>query len=110
MSITPGTEYDPDKLWGIIKISNVGRRAIFVSHVALRLPKGMSHSYLVIADGIAGVKLGEGDPVRTHIVSQDEMPAYKMKWRSIVAQVTDSSGKVWKSQPLPKKPIPSWAK
>jgi hypothetical protein len=109
MSVTPGTVYDPEKKWGIIRVSNVGRRPIFVSHVALRLPKGMAASHLVIQSGIEGKRLGEGDPVFTHLVSQDEMPEFKAKWRKIVAQVTDSSGKVWSSPQVPKKPIPSWA-
>jgi hypothetical protein len=49
MAVTPGGKYDHRKQWGIIRVANVGRRPIFVSHVAIRVPKGFEHSHLVVS-------------------------------------------------------------
>jgi hypothetical protein len=40
-------------------------------------------------------------------VSQDNMETYANDWMKIVAQVSDSTGKVWKSPRIKQKP--SWA-
>ncbi len=110
MSVTPGDRYDANKRWGIIRVANVGRRPIFVSHVAIRVPKGFSHSHLVVNEGIGGVKLTEGDPIQTFVVSQDGLNVYASRWAELVAQVTDASGREWKSKPVAKDSVPSWAK
>ena len=60
MAVTPGGEYDARQKWGIIRVANVGRRSIFISHVAIRVPKGFAHSHLVASEGISGVKLAAG--------------------------------------------------
>jgi hypothetical protein len=109
MSVTPGTEYDPRKKWGFIHIANTGRRSIFLSHVALRLPKGSDHSHLVIMDGITGVKLAEGDPAKVYVVTQEGLEPYSPKWRDVRAQITDAAGKDWVSKRVPKNKKPSWA-
>ena len=55
LAATPGTEYDPNKPWGLIAVVNTGRRSAYISHVALRLPKKRyEHSHLLIMSGIAG--------------------------------------------------------
>jgi hypothetical protein len=110
MAVTPGSEYDSNKRWGLVRIANVGRRPIFVSHVAIRLPKGFEHTHLIVMEGVAGKKLGEGDPVEAFIVSQDGLEKYSSCWRKLVAQVTDASGQEWRSKPPPKDQVPSWAK
>jgi hypothetical protein len=107
--VTPGTEYDPDKKWGLSRVTNVGRRSTFISHVALRLPKGREWSHLMISEGIAGKKLSEGDPTALFVVSQDDMAPFSADWHRIVAQVSDATGKVWSSKRLNKVARPSWA-
>ena len=111
MSITPGTEYDAKKKWGVITVTNVGRRPIFVSHVALRIPKGARRGYthMVLQSGIAGKTLTEGSPAERFVATQDGLADLASHWRDVVAQVNDSSGRVWKSKRLPKQPTPSWA-
>jgi hypothetical protein len=109
MSVTPGSGYDHTKLWGIIRVANAGRRPIYVSHVALRLPKGFDHTHLVISGGITGVTLKEGDSAAVHLVTQDGLSPYKEHWRSIVAQVNDVSGKTWRSRRIKAAKVPSWA-
>lgn len=57
-----GSQYDPKRLYGMITAVNVGRRPIFISHASIRLPKGYRENYLLLEEGISGVKLVEGDP------------------------------------------------
>ena len=109
LDVTPGSGYDHTKKWGVIRVTNVGRRSSYVSHVALKLPKGYGHSHLVIMGGINGKKLSEGDPTEVFIVEQTGMAAYAKDWKCIVAQVNDSTGKTWYSSPLRAGEMPSWA-
>lgn len=110
MSVTDNPLYDPKKKWGVVRIGNVGRRPIFVSHVALRLPKGLDKTHLVLNDGIAGVRLAEGDATKTYILSQEGLGDFAPHWQKIVAQVSDVTGREWTSKQLRKTDIPSWAK
>jgi hypothetical protein len=107
IEVTPGSEYDPNKKWGLVRVSNVGRRTAFISHVAIKLPKGYDHTHLVAMDSVAGQKLAEGDAPKIFMMSQDNMSTYSKDWKTIVAQVSDSTGKVWLSKPI--KERPSWA-
>ncbi len=47
-------ELGVDEYIGVIRVSNIGRRPIFVSHIALRLPKGFGETSLILKEGIAG--------------------------------------------------------
>jgi hypothetical protein len=98
-----------DDYIGIIKISNIGRRPIFISHVALRLPKGFDDTFLLLREGIAGKRLAEGDQPLIFPVTYDHLDKYKTKWQSVRAQVSDSTSKAWVSKKLHKKKKPSWA-
>lgn len=113
MAVTPGSGLDARKLWAVITVTNVGRRPIFVSHAAIRLPKRAPkagpHSYLVAKDGIGGKTLTEGAPSQRYVITQDGMQEYAAYWRDMVAQVSDSTGRIWKSRKLKKERIPSWA-
>ena len=109
MAVTPGGKYDATKRWGIVRVANVGRRPVFVSHVAIRVPKGFEHSHLVVGEGISGVTLREGDPVSTFVVSQEGLHKYASCWKKLVAQVTDASGREWKSKATSNDTVPSWA-
>jgi hypothetical protein len=100
-------QYDANKYWGVITVTNTGRRPVHVSHVALRLPKGLDDSHLLVKSGISGKTLSEAAPSEIHTLTQDGMEAYADVWGKIVAQVSDSAGRVWTSKPVKKKP--SWA-
>jgi hypothetical protein len=102
------TEYDANKRWGIVGITNVGRRPVHVSHVALKLPKGAHPTHLLIMEGLKGETLAEGSERAVHIVTQDGLEKYAAHWGKIIAQVSDSTGRVWESKPV--KEMPSWAK
>lgn len=108
LMVTDNRQYDPNKLWGLIRVMNVGRRPAYISHVALNLPKGYEHTHLLIAGGIAGKKLAEGDSPELYVVSQNGMEKYAKDWQEIVAQVSDSTGKAWRSKRLKKQDVPSW--
>jgi len=105
---TSMTGEDPKKKVGCITVTNTGRRAIYMSHVALRLPKGTEISHFLIRDGLKGQKLSEGDPPAVFPVDQGDLEAYASKWQQVLAQVSDSTGKVWTSKSVSQ--MPSWAK
>lgn len=109
MKGTAGGPYDPNKFYGVVRVTNIGRRAIYVSHASLRLPKGADHPYLLLVDGIPGEKLSEGDPPPLYAIAQEGLEKYAKDWRKIIAQVSDSTGKVRKSKKLKRHEIPSWA-
>jgi hypothetical protein len=109
MSMTSEDRTDNEKKWGVITVTNVGRRPTYVSHVALKLPKGYDHSHLLINGSIHGKKLTEGDPSEIFIVKQEGLEQYAKDWHRLKAQISDSTGKVWFSKtPRAVKP-PSWA-
>lgn len=97
-----------DKRVGCITVTNTGRRAIFMSHVALRLPQGEEISHFLIQGGLKGQKISEGDPPAVFPVDQDGLEQYAGNWEEILAQVSDSTGKEWLSKKV--QAIPSWAK
>ena len=99
---------DTQEMIGVIRVANVGRRAIFLSHIALKIPKGYEESYLVLKDGINGQKLSEGDAPLSFPVTYDGMGKYSKDWRKILAQVSDSAGKVYLSKKAGIEPKPSW--
>lgn len=100
---------EPDqKRIGCITVTNTGRRAVAISHVALRLPKNGEYSHFLIREGLKGQKLSEADPPLVFPVDQEGLELYANEWQKVLAQVSDSTGKVW----LSKKVLvaPSWAK
>ncbi|SRR6266568_4199541 len=101
---------NPREVSGVIRVTNAGRRSTYISHVALRLPKGYQHHHLLIVGGIAGKKLSEGDPPQIYLVDQSGLEKYADHWRDLVAQVSDTTNKVWISKKLHKRELPTWAK
>ncbi len=95
---------------GIITITNVGRRPVFVTHVSLRLPNGKKH--LVFLDHFQRAEpLKEGDPPMTTLVEpaliESDLLPHARNWRLIRAVASDSTGKQWVSA-APAIP-PDWA-
>ena len=110
MSIINNPRYDHTKMWGVVTVTNVGRRPIFISIAALRVPKGFGLSHLVLSESASGKKLAEGDPPARFMVTQNELSKYKSTWRDLRAYVEDSTGKRYVSKRLEKSNVPSWAK
>ncbi|MBU8933745.1 MAG: hypothetical protein KOO62_07035 [candidate division Zixibacteria bacterium] len=101
---------NPSKYYAVVTIHNTGRRPVFVSHACFKLPKGSRPSRFLFKDAIAGRTLKEGDPPMTIVMEQVGMEKYSRDWRDVIAEVTDSTGRVWRSQRTKKKHKPSWAK
>ena len=111
MSVTDNPRYDRNKLWGLVNVSNVGRRPIYIRIANLKLPKGHKHSHLVLSEGIAGRRLAEGDAPAVFIVSQDGLQEYAKDWHKIRAAVYDSAGREYlSSKRKSNNSAPSWAK
>jgi hypothetical protein len=108
MGIANDPNYDPDRLYGLVTVTNVGRRPIYISHTSLKLPKGYKLSYLLCAEAIYGKRLGEGEPPVTYVLQQEGMREYKRDWRKVRALVIDSAGTAYYSSKV--REMPSWAK
>jgi hypothetical protein len=96
---------DSKKKWGVVSIANVGRRPIYISHLVLKTP--IENRFLIIMEGLSGEKLLEGDSPKIYPVSQDDLEEYAKHWEKVIAVVSDSAGKEYKSK-VPKEK-PSWA-
>jgi hypothetical protein len=101
--------HDDSKLWGLVTVTNSGRRPIYITSVSISLPKEFSGSQLLLLDSIEGRKLGEGDAPATFLLDQGNLTSeYVPHWKKMCAVVYDSSGKKYFSDPV--KEQPSWAK
>jgi hypothetical protein len=74
------------------------------------MPKGYEEDYLIVHNSVQGDELEEGAAPKIYMICQDGLEKYAKDWRRIFAEVSDSTGKVWKSKNLPKRLIPSWAR
>lgn len=83
---------------GVISVTNMGRRPVYVSHVCLRLPKVYKNNLLILVDSVPGRKLVEGDPPAIFIVRNDVQIKYAVDLGRIRAQVSDSTGKIYVSR------------
>jgi hypothetical protein len=110
------------KQMGILRVTNVGRRPIYISVAALRVPnsfkywfkhgfkRGFRHTHLIIRESLPGKKLSEGDAPVTFSVDYAVLARYSKRWRKIRGYVEDSAGRRYVSKKLPKTEVPSWAK
>lgn len=114
MAVTDNPIYDPKKSWGVVRVTNVGRRPAHLANVALRLPKtfktpaGFDCDHLMLMESAGGKKLAEADPQAVFFVAQDSMVQYSAIWRQLRAVAEDSMGKTYKSKKVSKQP--SWVK
>ena len=98
MKVTDNSLYDPTKDWGVVSVTNVGRRPAFVQLVVLELPKGFEHSTVILMEGVTGTRLGEGDAPKSYIFTQEGLEEYAGKRKSIRAVAIDSTGHKWVSR------------
>jgi hypothetical protein len=100
------TTHDPNKRWGVVRVTNVGRRPIFISHANLRYPN-TTVRYLIL-ESAKGVKLSEGDPPKSYFLDVKEgfpsLEQYAAEWWKVRACVEDHTGKNWWSSKLSQKP------
>jgi hypothetical protein len=101
------TSVQTNEQMGVLTVTNVGRRPIFITAVALSVPK----SFLILKESMSGMKFSEGDAPATFTVHYDErLRKYAKRWRDVRGYVEDSAGKQYISKKLPESDIPSWAK
>lgn len=93
-----------DQLYGVVQVTNIGRRPIFISHVSIRIPQNKE---LLITNSIFGEKLGEGDQPKIYPIEQEELSEFSEHWDKMHAVVRDSAGKEYISKATKIKP--SWA-
>jgi hypothetical protein len=101
---------------GVIRISNRGRRPVFVSHVHLvarkptvfdRVLRRAPKAILLLHDSVSGQRLGEGDAPWFLSNSQNGLEKHKASWNTMRAAVVDTAGRVYYSNVVEKRP--SWA-
>jgi hypothetical protein len=95
---------------GILRVTNIGRRPIYISLAALQVPKGFRHSHLILKGSMAGKKLLESDAPVTFSVNYDGLAQYSHDWQKVRGYVEDSAGRRYVSKKLPKTEVPSWAR
>lgn len=83
---------------GVIRVTNTGRRPVFISHVCLLVPSGHKHNGLLFLDSVPGRKLSEGDPPAIFVIPHDVQKKCSSNLRRIRAQVEDSTGQVYISK------------
>ena len=88
---------NPKKRYAVVTVANIGRRPIFVSHAGFRIPKGRGADYELFSEMIAGITLKEGDPPVRIVEDQVGLEKYSDQWSDMVVEITDSSGKAWRS-------------
>lgn len=102
-------QFDENELMGVIRVTNSGRRPAYVSHVAIKCPKGYDETHLIIEETMHGKKLSEGDEPLVFPVKQRGLEKYKNEWKEVRAQISDSTGTVWYSPRVWRGKPPSWA-
>ena len=114
LRVTDNPTYDSSKPWGIVRVTNMGRRPSYLAVVALHIPRafrtpgGFEHTHLVLARSMEGRRLTERDAPAGFVVDQDMMMVkYSEAWQEIRAVAEDSTGKAYKSNTVSERP--SWA-
>lgn len=80
---------------GLVRVTNTGRRAVFICIAALETPDGVD---FILNDSVVGTKLGEGDKPEAYLFNHDGIAKYSNKWREIRAFAEDSTGKRYQSK------------
>jgi hypothetical protein len=107
MEVTSNPVYDPSKKWGLVTVTNVGRRPVYVNIVAVKMPRGAGSPFLLLRDSLSGQKLSEGDQPYVQVVNQAQLVSYAAQWKKMRAIATDSTGREYKSRLVRR--MPSWA-
>jgi len=85
-------EVGTNNLIGLLRVSNIGRRPIYISIAALQVPKGFRHSHLVLTESIPGKKLSEGDAPAIFRINYQGLEKYSKCWRDVRGYAEDSAG------------------
>ena len=92
---------------GLVRVTNVGRRVVYVGIAALEIPGGTAY---ILGDSIPGRRLAEGDEPAAFLVNHDGMAKHAGDWRRIRAFVEISTGeKFYSDYPRKNDKPPKWA-
>ncbi len=108
MKILNDPKYDETKNWGILTLTNIGRRTIYIQNAIIELPKKYGHHLMIFDSPTLFKKLSEGDPPINYFIDQQQMTQYSKDWKKIEAKVIISTGKSFKSKKYKKRIKPSW--
>lgn len=89
-------QYDQNKLYMVITVTNVGRRTVYVNKAHIKLPNKQGD--ILINESIKGQRLSEGDPPATYLVEQDELLYHSKILSSLRVTIFDSTGKMYHSK------------
>jgi hypothetical protein len=96
---------------GIVTVTNIGRRPIFISAAALRAPRARRQfDHFLLMESIPGKKLSEGDAPAKIKVDLEGLEKYAKNWRDVRIFVEDSAGRAYFAKRLAKTRVPPWAK
>ena len=94
---------------GLVRVTNTGRRAVFISIAAIEIPN--TSTVYVLSDSLAGTKLAEGDKPAAYFISHEGMAVHAAYWRKVRAFVEVSTGeKYYSDYPRKNGAPPKWAK
>lgn len=77
---------------GLVRVTNVGRRPVFITIVALQLPKGLRTEHIILDDSLPGIRVGEGDKPAVYVVRYTDLGKNLQYRAAIRAYVEDSAG------------------
>lgn len=108
LNMIDSKEYKP---YGMVVVTNEGRRPIFISAVVI-VPPGTSlegGTHMLITQSMGGNRLGEGDKPYKCLVDKSVFIEHGLRWREIRAYAEDSAGRRYLS-PVPRKSAtaPNW--
>jgi hypothetical protein len=64
---------DTEEVRGLIRVTNAGRRSVFISLAGIEIPPPFENLNLVLNDSIAGTKLHEGDRPVGYWINHDAL-------------------------------------
>jgi hypothetical protein len=102
------TEVRTSAVMGLLTVTNVGRRPIYISVAALKLPKGFRYTHLILKQSMQGTKLSEGDAPATFLIDHAKLTQYSKQWRKVRGYAEDTAGKKYVSKKVPRSSVPSW--
>jgi hypothetical protein len=86
---------------GMVFVTNLGRRPIFISAAVMLVPKGFDdRSHFLLAESIPGKKLSEGDAPVAFKIDNKGMEKYAKVWREVRVYVEDSAGRKYFAKKL----------
>ena len=93
---------------GLVRVTNTGRRPIFISAVAIETTE--QNTLLLLDESMQGTKLSEGDKPAAYFATHNGMEKYAAHWRKMRAYVEVSTGeKYWSDYPSKDTKPPKWA-